>query len=122
MPTRRSPEGRARTWQPPPYPSRAGDGAALDDALERLDELGDVGDAALQQVTAALAAREQVHGVLDLDVCGEDEDGGLGGLFTDLASGVEPFGVCVGGIRISTIAGSGCCSRTSASSSPALSH
>src|SRR4051812_19721846 len=43
------------------------DRSSSDDPLERLDEVVDVRDAALQEVAAALAAGEQVCRLLDLD-------------------------------------------------------
>src|SRR5690348_6784245 len=56
---------------------RINDRAALDNPLNHLDEVVDVGDAALQQVTAAFSVREQIHRVLDLDMRRKDEDRGL---------------------------------------------
>ena len=49
-------------------------GAALQDAVERVEELVHVRDPALQEVAAALAAREQVHRVLDVDVRRQHQD------------------------------------------------
>ena len=72
------------------------DRRSLDDPLERLDELVHVGHAALQQVAAALAAREQVRRLLDLDVRGENEDRGLRKLLADHAGGIETFGRVAG--------------------------
>jgi hypothetical protein len=68
---------------------RIDDRCAVDDPLEGLGELVDVRDAALQQVAAPLAAREQVGRLLDLDMRGEHENRRLGQLFADLAGGVE---------------------------------
>src|SRR3954447_17092404 len=43
-------------------------------AVERVEELVDIGDATLQQVTAAAPVREQRHRVCNLDVRRENED------------------------------------------------
>lgn len=53
---------------------RIHDRTASDDPLERLDEVGDVRDTPLQQVSDALPAGEQVHCMLDLDVCGKNQN------------------------------------------------
>jgi len=68
------------------------DGAALHDPLQRLRELRDVGDPALQQIAAALAAREQLHCVLDLDVGREDDHADLRKLLLDGVRRDEAFG------------------------------
>jgi hypothetical protein len=57
-----------------PHERRVDHRAAVDDAIEVLEEVVDVGDPALQQVTGSLAAGEQIHRVIDLGVGGEDED------------------------------------------------
>jgi hypothetical protein len=67
-------------------------GAASDDALERLDELVDIRDAALEQVTGALPARQQVDGLHELDVCRKDDDRRLGELRANDARRFEAFG------------------------------
>ena len=72
------------------------DRGALDDPLERLDEVLHVCHAALQQVADALPAAEEVHRVLDLDVCGENEDRGLRSFLTNHPRRLEPFGRVVG--------------------------
>jgi hypothetical protein len=62
------------------------------DAPERVHELVDVRDAALQEIAAPLAAPDQVHRVLDLHVRGENENCNRGVLGTDHACGVEALG------------------------------
>ena len=73
------------------------DRSSVNDPFERLDELVHIGDAALQQVAAALAAGEQVRRLLDLDVSGENEDRGLRDLLADHAGGIETLGRVAGG-------------------------
>jgi membrane-associated phospholipid phosphatase len=75
---------------------RIHDRGAADDPLQRLDEVVDVGNAALQQVAAALTAGEQVHRVLDLDVRRQDQDGDHGELGTDHPGRVQAFGGMAG--------------------------
>ena len=75
-----------------PHERRVDRGAALHDALERVGELVHVRDAVLEQVRAALAAREQVHRVLHLDVRREDDDRRLGQLLPDRTRRVEALG------------------------------
>ena len=70
---------------------RVHDRRAADDPPQRRDELVDVGDAAFEQVAAALAAREQVGRLLHLGVGGEHDDRRLGHLRADRAGGIEPF-------------------------------
>ena len=54
-------------------------GAAASDAAQRVHELADVADAVLEQVAdAARAIREELRGVLPLDVLAEDEHGRAG--------------------------------------------
>jgi hypothetical protein len=67
------------------------DGAAACDPLERVDEVGGVHHPALEQVADALAALEQVHRRLDLDVCGEEENSDPRELGPDRARRVESF-------------------------------
>jgi hypothetical protein len=43
-----------------------------------------------------MAAGEQLHRLLDLDVRRQDEDPGLGELVTDHARGLEPLGLVIG--------------------------
>ena len=72
--------------------NRIHDRAAPHDPLQRLDEVIDVGDPALQQVAATFTAGEQVHRVLDLDVRGQDQDGDVRELGADHAGRVETLG------------------------------
>ncbi len=62
---------------------------ALDDPFERVDEILDVRDTALEQVTAPLAAREQRGRPLDLHVRGESDDGRIRKLAADRLGGFE---------------------------------
>jgi hypothetical protein len=71
---------------------RIDDRAALDDPIDGVDELLDVGHPALQEIAAALAARQQVHRVIDLHVGGEEEDRRLRKLLPDHACRFEAFG------------------------------
>ena len=59
--------------------------AALGDALDGGGELVDVGDAILEQVADALAAREELGRVAGLDVLREHEHAGVGVALADLA-------------------------------------
>ena len=68
------------------------DRGALDDPLERVDELLDVRDTALEQVAAPLAAREQRGRALHLHVRGESDDGGIRKLLADRLGGFEALG------------------------------
>ena len=68
------------------------DRGALDDPLERVDEVLDVGDTALEQVAAPLAAREQRSRALHLHVRGESDDGGIRKLLADRLGGFEALG------------------------------
>ena len=63
-------------------------GAAFQYAVERIEELVLVGDPALQEVAAALPAREQVHRVLDVDMRRQHEDRRFRDLIADRAGGV----------------------------------
>src|SRR5436305_412200 len=49
------------------------DRTAAADSSHGLEELVDIGDATLEHVAGAAAAREQRHRVLHLNVCGEDQ-------------------------------------------------
>ena len=62
------------------------------DPVERADELVDVHDPALEQVADPLAAGQQRHRVLDLDVRREDQDGDVGKLVADRPGRVQPLG------------------------------
>jgi EmrB/QacA subfamily drug resistance transporter len=62
------------------------------DPVERLDEVGHVGDPALEQVAAALPAGQQIHGLLDLDMGGQHHDRGVGEILPDHPGGIQPFG------------------------------
>src|SRR5262249_43830785 len=64
----------------------------------------------------AVAGRKELRGLLDPDVRGEYEDADLRELAPDRPRRVEPSVVCVGGIRMSTIASSGLSSCTSSRS------
>ena len=66
------------------------------DPLDRFDELVDVGDAALEQVADPLAAGEQLHRVVDLDVGGEHEDPAAGNSSRMTRAASSPSVVCVG--------------------------
>ena len=74
------------------YERGINDRGALDDPLERVDEVLDVRDAALEQVTAPLAAREQRGRALHLHVRGESDDGGIRKLLADRFCGFEALG------------------------------
>ena len=76
--------------------SRVDHRGAPHQALQRIDEVVHVDDPALQQVTAALAAGQQTHGVLDLDMRGKDKDGDVRKFRTNLASRVKAFGGVTG--------------------------
>jgi hypothetical protein len=66
--------------------------AAPDDPLQRVQELLQVGDATLEQVADSPAAGPQGHGVLDLGMGRQDQDGGLGVLLADDLGRHKPFG------------------------------
>src|SRR6185312_2831954 len=68
------------------------DRGTLDDPLERVDKVLDVRDAALEQVTAPLAAREQRGRAVHLHVRGECDDGGIWKLLADRLCSLEPLG------------------------------
>ena len=68
------------------------DRGALDDPLERVDEILDVRDTALEQVAAPLAAREQRSRSLHLHVRGESDDGDVRKLLADRLGGFEALG------------------------------
>ena len=90
------------------------DRAALDDPLERVDELVDVGDAALQQVAAAARRSASSSVACSTWTCAESTTIAVSGNSSRIdAAASRPSVVCVGGIRMSTIARSGRCSRTS---------
>ena len=69
---------------------------SLEDALERLDELVDIGYPALEQIAAPPATGQQSGRPLDLDVCGQRDDGRLGKLLAYRLGGFEALG-CVRG-------------------------
>jgi hypothetical protein len=71
---------------------RIDDRAAPEDPLDGLHEVVDVGDPRLQQIAGALAARQNIHRVLHLDMGGEQEYGRLRQLLTDHACCVEALG------------------------------
>jgi signal transduction histidine kinase len=62
------------------------------DAPDRVYEVRDVGDPALQQVADALAARQQVHRLGHLDVRGQDDDRGGGQFLADHPGRLEALG------------------------------
>lgn len=64
-------------------------GATCHEPVQRGDELINVGDTALEQVTGPFTGGEQVHRMLHLDVRGEDQDGDLRELSPDSATDVE---------------------------------
>ena len=66
--------------------------ASPDDPVERLNEVVHVGDVALQQITAALSAGQEIHRVLYLDMIGENHDRGLRKLLPDHPCRVEALG------------------------------
>ena len=80
---------------------------------DRVEELGDVGDAVLEQVAdAARVADEQLGGVALLDVLREHEDRDVRVQRARITSAARmPSSVWVGGIRTSTITRSGCSRR-----------
>src|SRR5262249_26180115 len=55
------------------HEGRVDDGTTLDDALERLEKVVHIRDAALQQISAPLAADEEIHRMLYFDVGREHE-------------------------------------------------
>ena len=65
------------------------DRPAATDSPHRVEELVDVGDATLEHVAGAAAAREQRHRVLHLHVRGEDQQRRLRELFADELGCVE---------------------------------
>src|SRR3954468_24249864 len=73
------------------HETRVDDRAPSAHALQRLEELVDIGHATLQQVTAAAPAREQRHRVCNLDVRREDEDRYFRELLADYACRLEAF-------------------------------
>ena len=75
---------------------RVDDGAAAAERSQRLQELVDVGDPALEQVAAALPAGQQVHRMLHLDVGRQHQDRDLGKLGPDDPGRVEALGRVVG--------------------------
>ena len=95
---------------------------AVGDAAERVDEHGDVRHALLQQVAATLRVLlEQAHRVARLDVVGQDEHADARRASTRICcAATRPSSVCVGGIRMSTIATSGRVSATRRRSSSAV--
>ena len=94
--------------------------AALADPAHAVDEPLDVRDAVLEQVADALrVVGQQLERVGLLDVLGEHEHAGLAALARIVAAARRPSSVCVGGIRMSTIATSGLWARTLRSRSSA---
>jgi len=71
---------------------RIHDGATPGDPPQGVHELVHVRDPALEQVTDAAAARQQVHRVFHLDMRRQHQDGGLGPLLTDRLRGVQALG------------------------------
>ena len=82
-----------------------------------IGNLLDSADAILQEVpdTGRIGA-DELEGIARLDVLGEDEDGDDGVLAADAPRRFEALGLCVGGIRTSTIATSGSWRATRSSS------
>src|SRR5690348_14693307 len=72
---------------------RVDDRLARRDPADRVGELGEVGDALLEDVAnPARVARQQLDHVLGLHVLGHDQDGGAGPAPPDLQRGLEPLG------------------------------
>jgi hypothetical protein len=71
---------------------RIDDGAAACDALHGVREVGDVRHAALEQIADPIAAVEQLHRRLDLDMRREEQDPRLGQLLANCCRCVEPLG------------------------------
>src|SRR5262245_1832718 len=71
---------------------RVEDGAACADALQRVGQLRDVGDAILQQIADARGVLgDQLHRVGGLDMLGEDEHADLGARHADLLGRAQPL-------------------------------
>src|SRR5262249_32926692 len=70
---------------------RVNDRAALDDALERLEEVIYMRAAALQQIPAPLATGEEPHGMLHFNVRRENEDPHIRVLLADRVRRLETF-------------------------------
>ena len=66
------------------------DAFALGDAMQRVEQYGDVGDAFLEELAGALGSFvEQSHGVAGFEVVGEDEHADVGVTAADLLCGDE---------------------------------
>ena len=59
------------------------------DPLQRIDEIGDVGDAALEQITDAVTGSQQVHRIVDGNVCGKHHDRRVRQFLPDQPGGVQ---------------------------------
>jgi hypothetical protein len=75
------------------HDARIDHGAAPGHPLDRLDELGDGGHAALQHIADPAPAGEQLHRLVDLRVRREHQDPDLGELVSDDARRLEPLGL-----------------------------
>jgi hypothetical protein len=71
--------------------SRIDDRGALEDPVERGEEVLHVADPVLEQVAGAPSAREQLRGLLHLDVRGQHQDGRLRQFPTDHPRRLEPL-------------------------------
>lgn len=60
--------------------------------MQCLEEVGHVDDATLEQIADALAAAEQFHRVLDVDMRRQHEDRNVGQLAADHLGGVQALG------------------------------
>jgi len=72
------------------------DRSAATHSAHGVEELVDIGDAALEQVAGAAPARKQRHRVLHLYVCREDQERRLRELFADHLGCLEALGPMVG--------------------------
>jgi hypothetical protein len=59
--------------------------------VQRLDEIIHIGDPVLEQVAAAASGTDQLHGLLDLDVRGQHQDGDVGEPLADFPGCLEPL-------------------------------
>ena len=64
----------------------------LGDAFEGVDEVRDVGDAGLEQVTDGVPAGQQFGGVFHFDVRGQHQDAGVGQFGADHTCRIEALG------------------------------
>ena len=66
--------------------------SSLGDALQRLHEIGHIGNPTLEQITNAVPTAQQLHRMLDLHMRREHQDGDIGKLLTNYPSRIQPFG------------------------------